>query len=121
MENIIVFVIIAIIGVLQIALFFKIWSMTNDVKDIKYVIDAKSHTNEALIEFLSGNKTKAKELMDKSYYHTIISYCEMSYNPSIKYSHEHIVKLFKEGYDRMELEMPEIDTDQIIKLTHWDK
>ena len=44
MESITLFVsiVIAVFGILQIILFFKIWGMTNDVKDLKNKLESNN-------------------------------------------------------------------------------
>lgn len=59
-------IIAIVVGVLQIVLFFKLWSMTNDVRKIKKKIDADleiDRTDKIRIALLKGDKQKAIELL----------------------------------------------------------
>lgn len=59
-------IITIVVGVLQIVLFFKLWSMTNDVRKIKKKIDADleiDRTDKIRIALLKGDKQKAIELL----------------------------------------------------------
>lgn len=59
-------IIAIVVGVLQIVLFFKLWSMTNDVKKIKEKMDADieiDRIEKIRIALLKGDKQKAIELL----------------------------------------------------------
>lgn len=59
----IVSIIIIVFGALQIILFFKIWGMTNDVKQIKESLpNTPDNLSPAQMEFIIGNADKAKGL-----------------------------------------------------------
>lgn len=61
-------VILIIFGVLQIILFFKIWGMTNDVKELKnefMSIPSKWALNKAI---LKGDKHKVEEILFNAMY-----------------------------------------------------
>lgn len=49
-------IIIVVFGLLQIILFFKIWGMTNDVNDIKNILDSA---------LASGNNNNTQKSMNK--------------------------------------------------------
>ena len=58
-------------GVLQIILFFKIWGMTNDVKDLRNKIDSRDLTMEQLAKKIielkfTGKIEEAKKLLDEN-------------------------------------------------------
>lgn len=64
--EILITIITIVVGVLQIVLFFKLWSMTNDVRKIKKKIDADleiDRTDKIRIALLKGDKQKAIELL----------------------------------------------------------
>ena len=70
MEGMFTFVgiIIIVFGILQIILFFKIWGMTNDVKQIKEALPhAPNNVSPAKIEIAIGNVDKAKELIKREF------------------------------------------------------
>lgn len=70
MEGMFTFVgiIIIVFGVLQIILFFKMWGMTNDVKQIKNGLPhAPNNIPLAKIENALGNVDKAKELIRRDF------------------------------------------------------
>lgn len=56
-------IIIIVFGILQIILFFKVWGMTNDVKQIKESLpNTPDNLSPAQMEFIIGNTDKAKEM-----------------------------------------------------------
>ena len=60
-----------VMGVLQIILFFKIWGMTNDVKDLRNKIDSRDLTMEQLAKKIielkfTGKIEEAKKLLDEN-------------------------------------------------------
>lgn len=60
--------IMIVFGVLQIILFFKVWGMTNDVKQIKNGLPhAPNNVSPAKIEIAIGNVDKAKELIKREF------------------------------------------------------
>lgn len=71
MEELLTFTgyVLIVFGILQIILFFKVWGMTNDVKKIKNTVlkDICPGISPAKIEFIMGNKEKAKEMAYKEF------------------------------------------------------
>ena len=69
MEGFIIFigliVIVFVFCILQIILFFKVWGMTNNVKDIRNSI------KEANIAYLKGNIEEAEKLLNESFFKDI--------------------------------------------------
>lgn len=60
-----------VMGVLQIILFFKIWGMTNDVRDLRNKIDSRDLTMEQLAKKIielkfTGKIEEAKKLLDEN-------------------------------------------------------
>ncbi|WP_065218404.1 MULTISPECIES: hypothetical protein [Butyricimonas] len=59
MDGLIIFtgIVITVFGILQIILFFKIWGMTNDVKQIKnkYLSEKRNITQKAIANFSVGS------------------------------------------------------------------
>lgn len=61
-------IIIIAFGILQIILFFKMWGMTNDVKQIKKALpNTPSNLSPAQMEFIIGNTEKAKEMAKREF------------------------------------------------------
>lgn len=61
-------IIIIVFGILQIILFFKMWGMTNDVKQIKEALpNTPSNLSPAQMEFIIGNTEKAKEIAKREF------------------------------------------------------
>lgn len=50
--------ILLIFGILQIALFFKIWAMTNNVKEMLLILKKRSISDETSKESISSDKNK---------------------------------------------------------------
>ena len=75
-------IILVVFGILQIVLFFKLWGMTNDIRDIKnkYLesnitnnVEAKNNLNlkyelnELVVEIKTGRQMRIKEYKDNKY------------------------------------------------------
>lgn len=74
-------IILVVFGVLQIILFFKLWGMTNDVREIKNLLSLQKYSNSDDTHrnmFSYGDKVKLKKsgkvLMAKSYNSDIKKY-----------------------------------------------
>lgn len=108
--NTLVSIIIIVFGILQIILFFKVWGMTNDVKKIKdkqYSIDK---TNMAQIEYMKGNTSKAKELLDDDLFDSILNVRKSTnYYPEFIKNIDSISEVYDKLYRAMGLEMPNIE------------
>lgn len=101
-------IILLIFGVLQIILFFKMWGMTNDIKKIKnkYIKEGyPAGTSPAKIEFIIGNKEKAKEMAYREFVFEVNKlYIDISKNRIMSEEQEYIKEFeklerkFKESY-----------------------
>lgn len=70
-------IVLLIFGVLQIVLFFKVWSMTNNVKKIRNKIEQPPKQKELLIKeaqikTLNGEPEEAFKLYQKAFYLAVI-------------------------------------------------
>lgn len=75
-------IITIVVGVLQIVLFFKLWSMTNDVKKLKNKLRADfdiDRTDEIRIALLKGDKEKAIELLTDKLATELVERCSTDY------------------------------------------
>lgn len=75
-------IITIVVGVLQIVLFFKLWSMTNDVKKLKNKLHADfdiDRTDEIRIALLKGDKEKAIELLTDKLATELVERCSTDY------------------------------------------
>lgn len=78
MENMLIFTgwVIIIFGILQIILFFKLWGMTNDVRNLKSSIlrfkEDEKNIIEAQLKALNGNKKEALELYKRAFHLNVI-------------------------------------------------
>lgn len=81
MESILLITSVVIIafGVLQIILFFKVWGMTNDVREIKNNT-INSLLDEAHKQIIIGNKDKAFEIYQRLYVEELIKLSEIRLN-----------------------------------------
>ena len=98
MENILLVTSIIIIafGILQIILFFKVWGMTNDVRDIKQKLEkTEQSTPDYKFYMLSGENVKAyilirdmlvKELVDMASRYNEENFIKVGNNIISKYS-----------------------------------
>lgn len=81
MESMLTFisVLFIIFGVLQIVLFFKVWSMTNDVNRMKKHL-LKEHADDDILKaIVSDNKELAKKLMIDSFVYELIEFSKNHY------------------------------------------
>ncbi|RGP17253.1 hypothetical protein [Parabacteroides gordonii] len=82
-------------ALLQIILFFKIWGMTNDIKEIKNKIPNNDRIRDAELAYLSGNPGVAKKVLDE-YFESIISdEKENSYSSEPKFRKERVLATYK--------------------------
>lgn len=101
-------IVLLIFGVLQIMLFFKMWGMTNDIKKIKnkYLKEGyPSGSSPAKIEFIIGNKEKAKEMAYKEFISEVYKlYVDISKNRIMSEEQEYLKEFeklerkFRESY-----------------------
>lgn len=61
-------IIFIVFGILQIILFFKIWGMTNDVREMKKNQQLEPKSIKARIAYLRGDKELAQRLMDEYFF-----------------------------------------------------
>lgn len=112
--DLVISIIVAVFAVLQIILFFKLWGMTNDVKEIKETVEINSLFNsmwEVRRALFKGDKRKAKELLDDAFISEIMLFTR--YQKENFSSIPQIIEYFQKIYDRHEFEMPE----ELSKLT----
>ncbi|WP_300699013.1 hypothetical protein [Bacteroides sp.] len=101
-------IVLLIFGVLQIILFFKMWRMTNNIKEMrdKYLKEGYPYgVSPAKIEFIIGNKEKAKEMAYREFISDVnILYIDISKNRIMSEEQEYtkefekLEKEFKEKY-----------------------
>lgn len=93
MENMLLVTSIVIIafGILQIILFFKIWGMTNDVRQIRKNIIGNS-LDEAHKQIVLGNKDKAFEIYKRLYVEDLIKISELG---DFEYGYPRLVEKYK--------------------------
>lgn len=60
-------IIIIVFGILQIILFFKMWEMTNNIKQMKESIKDDSTFHKARLSFTKGDIDEAERLLNESY------------------------------------------------------
>ena len=112
MENFILFVTVAA-AALQIILFFKVWAMTNDVAKIKNNLSASQDLLNARVAYMLGNKVKAKELLDASFYGSIINdwvfYHNHEGDPESYADVMRAIERYKSSYKEMGFEMPDVN------------
>ena len=113
---------ILIFAIFQIVFFIKFWIMSEDVKKInKKFREASDFIDDARIQFLSGNKSKAKEVLDHAFYSAIVKASNVPDRPVDKSkpaSHllnydevynSTIVPQFKAYYESMNLPQPDFN------------
>lgn len=94
MSFLIVLLIIAF-ATLQIILFFKLWNMTNDIKEIKYKIPANDKLKDAKLAYLTGNPEIAKKILDEYLAKTINEEKEDRYTDEPKLRKERILATYR--------------------------
>lgn len=104
MEDITLFVAIVIIlfGILQIALFFKMWGMTNDVDKISRKLDcdktvSQIFTRDIRQALIEGDKKKAERILISAFLYD-----------SNSREFEKLKKIYEKYYNKLGLDMPEI-------------
>jgi len=110
----------AILGILNLILFFKIWDMTDNIKFIKKKVELyfkhKESENsdniydpifEAKVAYYQKDKSTAKQILDKAFYTDLvkISHLEYSYNEEYR----DLMVRYKPFYDAMELDSPDFE------------
>ena len=97
MDEIKIFIaILVIIAVIfQIILFFKIWGMTNDIKEIKAKIPDNDRIRDAELAYLMGNSDIAKRILDEYLKMTIEQEKESRYSDEPKLRKERILSTYK--------------------------
>ncbi len=110
----IITIILVIVGIIQIALFVKIWIMTDDVKKIREMQDSSNLMREAKIAYLKGDKVNAKQKLDESFYHDIVAARENKFRayyelyPAIKDKYTSLYKnMDLEALDIQNFESPD--------------
>ena len=98
-----------IAAILSIVLFFKIWGMTNNIKKIKSRYINSNDLKLAQIEFLKGNKSKAKDLLDNTLFSVITDLKNSSDQSQYDKKINFIINNLADQYQKMELEMPNIE------------
>lgn len=90
-------------AILQIVLFFKIWIMTNDVRELKKEINGRN----LYYYILKGDKSELKTFLNDKIYREL-SYTYNRYLRSNASDTEYTDKYnhYKELYDRFEIEFP---------------
>jgi len=99
-------IIIVIFGILQIILFFKVWAMTNNVREIKKKIIQPDLTKDAKLAAIKGDKTLAKSLLDTSFYLSVIEISEAS-ETSYPASYVRLIEKYGALYEQLKLESPD--------------
>ncbi len=104
-------IVFVIIGILQIILFFKVWIMTNDVREIKNNTSSNTDLSiimDAQIAYMKEQKDKAKDLLDSALYKSLLQVAEGEpYN--YRYQVELISSSYKRIYEKMNFEMPDVE------------
>lgn len=115
-------IVLAIFGVLQIILFFKMWGMTNDVDKIKRKLETQPKEEDAIIieaqlNSLNGDNEKAFELYKKAFHLSLIelynktiseygSEDESEYDARNEYytsSYKNIVKYYSKRFKKLKI------------------
>ncbi|MBD8389621.1 hypothetical protein [Dysgonomonas sp. BGC7] len=112
--DLVISVIVAVFAVLQIILFFKLWGMTNHVKEMKEAVEINSLFNnmwKVRRALFKGDKRKAKELLDDAFITEIMLFTR--YSKENFSSIPQIIEYFQKIYDKHGFEMPE----ELSKLT----
>jgi hypothetical protein len=93
--NIFVVLLIIVFAVFQLILFFKIWGMTNDVKEIKNKIPNNDRIRDAELAYITGNPEIAKKILDDYLEKTIKEEKEDRYTNEPKFRKEKILSTYR--------------------------
>lgn len=102
-----------VMGVLQIILFFKIWGMTNDVKDLKNKFDPRGFNKEQMAKKMIelkyiGRIEEAKKILDENLENEVFNKVlvkEVSME-MIKDDVEKVIGEYEKFYQLLNCEMP---------------
>lgn len=105
----IVSIIVIVFGVLQIILFFKIWGMTNDVKELAGKTNGKKNIiTNARKALLVGDKDKAAEILTEGLLSDLTDYANGKYNGYN--GTKDILNKYKERFEKIGIDkLPIID------------
>lgn len=99
-------IILLVFGVLQIILFFKLWGMTNDIRELKKR-EAEPKSDRARIAYLRGDKGLAQQLMDEHFFETARKHAVIQYHFSLEYAK--LVEAATILYEKMDLRAPDFE------------
>jgi hypothetical protein len=113
MEGLIIIIAI-IVAIAQIALFFKLWGMCNNIIKIR---DGSSsdRITASMICYMKGDMESCKDKLDESLYADIFkkyySYCNSEFMSSSDYemAFKNIVYDYKKNYEKLGLTMPDVE------------
>ena len=101
-------IIFIVFGVLQIILFFKIWGMTNDIREMKKNQQPQHKSVKARIAYLRGDKELAQILLDEYFFEEARNFATNA-NYDFKYNYQNHVNLCSNLYSDMELKAPDFE------------
>jgi hypothetical protein len=123
--DVVIYIIGIVFGILQIILFFKIWGMTNDVKDLKNKFCTRGLNQDQLAKKVlelkyTGNVEEAKKLVDENLENEIFAQMFMAGN-GVAYTKsevERIREFYEKYYKLLNCEMPkeikEINVGKVV-------
>ena len=107
--EILISIIFLAFAILQIALFFKLWKMTNDVRKIQESI---TYTNDDFGYWvLLDEKEKAFKILKKELFDALISCNDVCYAKEFNGSAQKIIDEYKEKAKSTGHELPEVLAD----------
>lgn len=125
--EVIIYIIGIIFGVLQIILFFKIWGMTNDVKELKNTFCTRGFTQDRLAQKVlelkyMGKIDEAKKLVDENLENDMFAQMFIRGN-GITYTEsevERIREFYEKYYKLLNCEMPneikKINVGEVVEV-----
>lgn len=122
MEGMLTFVgiVVIVFGVLQIILFFKVWGMTNDIKNINETINPSKEKYVKMIHLaiLEGNEQKAAELIYRCFINEVHDLFSTQQDVHIyKEQYKVLATSYQKKIKKLDYKL-QIDFD---KYNEWDK
>ncbi len=109
-EFTLIYGVIVVFGILQIILFFKLWGMTNDVRNISKNIGARTTNTYNQLEkyiwqlLLEGRKDKAIDFLNRDLIETLIKCILQGYSA---YAVKEIKDDYRKYYEKLGVPFPE--------------
>lgn len=113
--------IVIVFGILQIILFFKLWGMTNDIKELKFELLRRNMEKEANVFFLTGDKQAAYNKLNDNLLKEIVAATNWPCSANTEYDYKvrylDIIAKYKPAFEKIALGHPDYSLyDELDKV-----